>query len=248
VIPNRKIQKRGTVSPHEPLEKILDPVVEQGDEELSDTPAASITRRGKVANDLKCFPIYFLLRNVAMRHAHVCQLFSQKLDGNVIEQLVEEAVTETLLAQRKHWRTETVKQHVRRALDRIVYRWKKREHVVETDDPDAPNNHESICDPRDYECEIVEKVDREIERTILQKKLTALLSPAEWRFLQQHLSRDGHDPPATGAGRIRWMRLKRRLYAHLLAGFEAGRFNALLGIDRIPRKKSSFSQPNPVTV
>jgi hypothetical protein len=191
-------------------------------EQLSSTPAASITH-GKVAHDLKQFPVYHLLRNAAQRHAHTCRLFSHKLNGNVMEQLVEEAVTEVLLAHRKHWKSEALMRNVRQALDRIVYRWKKRENGIAgyTDFgvPDAEGGEvdfiDALPDPRDYEYEYISQIDRDRWLAPLREKLATLLNEYEWRFIKKYLDRDEHDPPATSAEKVRFMRLKKRWRPHL---------------------------------
>lgn len=199
--------------------------------ELSNTPASSITRRGKVADALKAHPTYFLLRNAAIRHSHIIQAIAP-IANEIMDQLVESAISEVLIASHRNWRVPTLKAKVRQALDRLVDREKKAIHFSEPESdfdpltPSAPGTitPDSILDPHDYESLVIDKIDRDRAGVRLQNKILEVLSAAEWTFLRKHFDRDKHDGPATTAERARFMRLKQRLRDHLsefdTTGFE----------------------------
>jgi hypothetical protein len=194
----------------------------QKTESLSNTPPSSITRRGKVADALKAHPTYFLLRNAAVRHSHIIQAIAP-IDNEVMDQLVESAISEALIASRKNWRVATLKAKVRQAVDRLVDREKKIVHLSDPAndfDPLTPSapctiTPDSIPDPRDYELLVIDKIDRDRARARLQQKVLDVLGVAELNFMYWYLSLDRHDPPCNGAERARFMRLKQRLHDHL---------------------------------
>jgi hypothetical protein len=151
---------------------------------------------------------------------HAIYILQMKQDC-VLDTLVEEAVSEILLSLRKNYSIKTRRQQkalmreVFRAFDRRRYEWKKREHRIESDDPDTPDNHESIRDPRDFENDLPEQVDRDREISQLHRKLSEVLTPFDWTFLTRYLDRDEHDPPHTERARKQFSRLCDRLKTHL---------------------------------
>jgi hypothetical protein len=189
----------------------------------------SISRRGLYADDLKNHPTYFLLRNAARRHANILQGIDP-VDERIMERLVEEAVTEVLVASKKNWRVEVLKIKVRQALDRLVYR---SETIVQFSDPESDHDPlipsvpgtitpDSIRDPRNFEAMIIEKIDGERANAKVRSKILEVLTPAEWKFLSEYLDRDGHDAPATSQERARFARLKQRVADHLGTDFMGG--------------------------